>query len=182
MLDAVPGETVAVTVVEAPFAMLTIVGDTLSPVTGVVTDTVRLADLPDTDAVMVAVPLPTAVTSPDVFTVATAVLLLVQFVTGGGEEEGANTTVVCDVVLAVIAKVLGKSEMLVIGVATVTAAVDVCPLAFAVMVAVPVPLPITTAVDSPEDITVATDVLLEDQVTVLSGVLDGRTVAVKVPF
>jgi hypothetical protein len=181
-LEAVGGLTVAVTTVEVPFAILTDDGETVIPVTGVVTVTVRLADLLLTDAVIVAVPLPTAVTSPDAFTVATAVLLLVQFVTGTAEEEGVNATVVCDVVLTVIAKVLGEREMLVIGVATVTVAVVVCPLAYAVIDVEPAPLPITRAVDVPDDVTVATDVLLEDHVTVLFVASVGSTVAVRVPF
>jgi len=182
LLEAVAGLTVARTVVEALFAMLTEDGETVIPVTGVVTVTLRLADLPPVEAVIVAVPLPTAVTSPDAFTVATALLVLVQFVTGDDEEVGVIKTVVCDVVLTVIANVLGVKEILVIGFATVTVAVVVCPLALAVMIAGPFPFPITTAVDIPEGITVAIDVLLEDEVTVLFVASVGSTVAVKVPF
>ena len=133
-------------------------------------------------AVIIAEPLETAVTTPLLLTVATAVLLLVHvtflFEALEGVTEAVSVAVwpeavSVSVVLSSVIPVAGT------GMATVTAhvAVRFVPSAvFTVMVAVPLALAVTT----PVLLTVATAVLLLVHVTVLFEVLEGVTVAVSV--
>ena len=124
--------------------------------------------------VIVAVPAALAVTTPDVETVATDVLLLLQVTFLFVAVEGDTVAVSCSV--AFLARVIEDllSVTPVTGLFTVTAQVaDLLP-AVAVIVAVPDPLEVTR----PEEDTVATFVLDEDHVTVLFVAFDGVTVAV----
>jgi len=148
-----------------------------------VTETDALAVNPPSCVVTViaAEPALTPVTTPEELTVATEVLLEDQvtdlLVALDGEtvavsvvepptetevEVGETETPVADTVLllVVIADVVVKLPSCV----------------FTVIVAEPVPTPVTT----PDELTAATEVLLEDQVTDLLVALDGETVAVSV--
>ena len=131
--------------------------------------------------VMVAVPAAFAVTTPELETVATEVLLEAQVTDLSVALEGVTVAVSVSVSPTVMERdVLFKLTPVTetVGVWTVTEHVAVFPPSFVVtvMVAVPAALAVTT----PEDDTVATDVLLDDHVTDLFVALEGVTVAVKV--
>ena len=172
---ALEGKTVAVNVVVAPTMMLASVLSTDIPVTGMMTFNSQVALLSPAVAVIALVPSETATTWPDWDTIATDSLLLVQVTAAS---LGSTVTVksmepptgnVYEVGLIVI--LLTVVPPLV----TVTEHVALFPPAKAVMVAVPA----ATAVIKPDVETVATPLLLLDQVTVLSVAFSGRTVAVK---
>ena len=80
LLEADDGATVAVSCCVWPLIIVAVVGETETPLAGVVTVTVQVAFLPPSVvvAVIVAVPLAFAVTRPEELTVATALLLLLQ--------------------------------------------------------------------------------------------------------
>ena len=129
--------------------------------------------------VIVADPAAFAVTTPEEETVATDVLLEDQVtdlsVAFDGDTVAVNawvspTVIVSDVLFKLI-PVTGT-----VAAFTVTEHVAVLKPSFVVTVIVVVPTAL--AVTTPEDDTVATDALLEDQVTDLSVAFDGVTVAV----
>ena len=168
---------------------IVIVNEVLSnetPVTETVaalTVTVQVAVFPPSlvFTVILAVPAAFAVTTPEEDTVATDVLsddqvtdLLVAF-------EGVTVAVSVCVSPAVMDRVVLFRETPVTGTVaalTVTVQVAVFPpsLVFTVILAVPAAFAVTT----PEEDTVATDVLSDDQVTDLSVAFEGVTVAVNV--
>ena len=80
LFEAEDGATVAVSCCVLPFIIVAVVGETETPLAGVVTVTVQVAFLPPSVvvAVMVAVPLAFAVTRPEELTVATVLLLLLH--------------------------------------------------------------------------------------------------------
>ena len=143
----------------------------------------QVADLPLPSlavAVMVAVPLPFAVTLPLASTVATEVLEDFQLtdlsVASVGRTVGAKVRVpsIARKVYWVLSIVMDVTNLL-----TVTAQDADFPLP-SLAVAVIVAVPLDTAVTLPLWSTVATDVLSEDQVTDLSLALLGEIVAVNV--
>ena len=158
----------------------------LTPVTdtfGVVTVTVQVAVLPPSLVltVIVAVPAAFAVTTPEEETVATDALLEDQVTDLSVAFEGV---IVADkvwvsptvMVIDVLFKLTPVTDTF--AAVTVTVQVAVLPpsLVFTVIVAVPAAFAVTT----PEEETVATEVLLEDQVTDLSVAFEGVIVADKV--
>ena len=130
--------------------------------------------------VIVAVPAFLAVTTPEVETVATVVLLDDQvtllFVALDGDTVAVSVCVWPSVSVRLVwfrlTPVTGT-----VGALTVTEQVAVLPPS--VVVTVMVVVPALFAVTMPDEETVATDVLLEDHVTLLSVALEGVTVAVK---
>src|SRR5207253_2409923 len=132
---------------------------------GCTTVTADVPFLPSLVAVIVAEPAATPVTSPLPLTVATPVLLLDQVTTrpdNGVPFASFGVAVSCSVSPTVT--VAGDGLTVTVATAmldTVTTAVPLCPSLVAVMVAVPVAI----AVTSPFPSTVATAVLLLDQVT-----------------
>ena len=175
---ALSGATVAVSVSLAPTWSVRLSLLSVTEVTGTgLTVTAQVADLPSAVAVMVAVPTATAVTLPLLSTVALEVSLLVQVTVLYVALSGA--TVAVSVSLAptwsVRLSLLNVTEVTGTGL-TVTVQVADFPPAVAVMVAEPM----ATAVTFPLESTVALDVLLLVQVTVLSSALSGLTVAVSV--
>ena len=122
--------------------------------------------------VIVAVPPPTAVTSPELLTVATSERLLLQvtflFVAFAGNTVGVS----CWVAPAAIVALVGVTETLV-GITFATVMVHVAVLLPSTVVAVMVAFPAATPVTSPELLTVATFELLLLHVTFLFGALDG---------
>ncbi len=126
-------------------------------------------------AVMIAFPLPTAVTLP-FSTVATLSSLDVQVMVLSSASSGAivavsvRTSSLASNEAVVLSSVMDDTPL---GV-TVTSHVAVLPLAVAVMVAVPTATAFTVPL-----FTVATEELELDQVTVLSVAFDGLTVAVR---
>ena len=155
------------------------------PVTGtdIFTATAQVAVLLEPSAalaVMVALPLDTAVTNPVLLTVATAVLLLLHITLLSVAFSGVTVAVSCKVwprlvndavVLLRVIPVTGTDIF------TVTAQVAVL-LEPSAVVAVIVVLPLDTAVTRPFASTVATDGLLLLHITLLSVELSGVTVAV----
>ena len=131
-------------------------------------------------AVMVAVPLLTAVTTPSLLTVATPVSLLVHVTLVLLTLDGVTVAVSVAVSPAAAKlRLVLLSEMPVALMSTVTVhvAVRFVPSAVvAVMVAVPLP----TAVTTPSLLTVATPMSLLVHVTLVLLALDGVTVAVRV--
>ena len=141
-------------------------GVTVTLATGTwVTVTLDVPLCPSLVAVMVAVPATTPVTSPLPFTLATAVLLLDQVTTrplSGFPLASFGVAVSCTVAPCCTLAGDGLTVTDATGmVDTVTNAVPLCPSLVAVMVAVPVAI----AVTNPFPSTVATAVLLLDQVT-----------------
>ena len=133
---------------------------------------------------MVAVPKPTAVTTPLLLTVATEASLVVQVTLLLVALLGAIVGVsVVDCPTFRVAEAGSVTPVTATGftvtahVAVLSSLVSAVPL---VAVAVIVAKPVATAVTTPLLLTVATEVLLDDQVTVLSVALPGVTVAVSV--
>ena len=128
--------------------------------------------------VIVAEPIDLAVTTPEEETVATEVLLEDQVTVLSVALDGVTVAVSVAVSPSDKVNELLFRETPVTCTFTVTAQRAVLPpsLVVTVIVALPPPLAVTT----PEEETVATEVLLEDQLTVLSVALDGVTVAVSV--
>jgi hypothetical protein len=156
---------VAVACVDLPTPIVEDASDTVTDATAVAT-TVTCADpvRPSLVAVMLAVPAPTAVTTPVVFTVATAVLSDAQDTT-----RPVTTTPFASLVTTVAwvvppATTLEEASVTVTlatgGTVTVTVANPLCPSLPATMLAVPA----ATAVTKPAGDTVATAVLSDDQV------------------
>ena len=158
----------------------------LTPVTdtiGLDTVTEHVAFFPPSSvvAVIIAEPAALAVTTPDVETVATDVLLEVQVT----DLLVALAGVTVAVRVWVSPTVMDRDELLrltpvteTIGLDTVTEQVAFLPPSLVVTLIVAVPAAL--AVTRPDAETVATEALLEDQVTDLSVALEGVTVAVKV--
>jgi len=156
---------VAVNCSVSPWITVALVGATVTDATGAwVTVMVALPVLPSLVALMLAVPTVTAVTTPCAETVATAVLLELHVTARPVRTllfASRVVAVACDVPTAVIE--LGVSATVTDATGTgTTVIVEVpeCPSLVAVMVAPPTAIPVT----SPEGLTVATAVLLEDQV------------------
>jgi hypothetical protein len=181
---AFPGATVAVNCWLLPALIDAVVGETVTPVTGtfaVVTVIALVAvRFPSwVVTVIVAEPCDTAVTSPVEFTVATEVLLDDQltflFVALAGETVAVNWRVLPATTEADVGETLTPVTGMV-DVVTVMALVAVrfpsCVVT--VIVADPCPTPVTT----PLEFTVATPVLLDDQLTFLLVALAGETVAI----
>ncbi len=127
--------------------------------------------------VIVAVPVATPVTRPVELTVATAVLLEVQVTFLLDAFDGDTVAVSCCVWFAKIDAVVGLTVTPVVATTvTVMAEVAVFPpsCVVTVIVAVPAAMPLT----SPEELTVATEALLDDHVTFLLVAFAGATVAV----
>ena len=156
------GVTLAVSFFVSPFSMVRDAGlrVMLVGVTFTVTLHVALRLVPLIDAVMVAVPLAFAVTSPVDEIVATLVLPDVQLMVYVASE-GVTLAVSFFVSPFSMVSVVGVRVMLVGVTFTVTlhVALRLVPL----MVAVIVALPLALAVTSPDDETLATLVLLDDQ-------------------
>lgn len=152
---------------------------------GILTVTVQVALLLEPSAVvavMVAVPLATAVTTPALLTVATDVLLLVHVTLLLLALEGVTVAVRVDVWPADVKErevLLRLMPVAWIGMFTVTLQVALL-LEPSAVVAVIVAVPLATAVTTPELDTVATAVLLLVHVTFVLVALDGVTVAVRV--
>ena len=130
---------------------------------------------------IVAVPAAFAVTTPEEETVATDVLLEDQVTDLSVAFEGVTVAVrVCVSPTVIESDVLLRLTPVTATVwaCTVTAQVAFFPPSFVVTVIVAVPA--AFAVRTPEEDTVATDVLLEDQVTDLSVAFEGVTAAVNV--
>src|SRR5436853_637675 len=123
---------------------------------GCITVTADVPFLPSLVAVIVAEPAATPVTSPLPLTVATPVLLLDQVTT-----RPDNGVPFASFGVAVSCSVRPTVTVATVTSVTVTHAVPLCPSLVAVMVAVPVAIPVTSPLPS----TVATAVLLLDQVT-----------------
>jgi len=185
LLVAVAGVTVAVRDVVAPTATEADTGDTDTDVTGWVTVTVAIPFFPEPSAaVAVIVTLPAAwpVTTPVLFTVATAAFdelhvtpLSVAFdgVTVAVSVVDAPTWIDADVGLTVTPVTSTGSSV------TMTEADPDCPepsVAVAVIVTVPALMPVTT----PVLLTVATPEFDVDQFTALLAASAGATVAVSV--
>ena len=129
--------------------------------------------------VIVDVPADFAVTRPDVETVATDVLLDVHVTDLSVAFDGNTFAVKVSVSPTVMDRELLfrlTPVTAIVAAFTVTEHVAVFEPSFVVTVIVVVPTAL--AVTTPEDETVATEVLLEDQVTDLSVAFDGDTVAV----
>jgi copper chaperone CopZ len=186
---AFEGLTVAVSVpVAPPTVNESVVGLKATPVTAtacVPTVTAQVAVLPPSTVVtvIVAVPAATGVTTPELLTVATVVLLDDQFtflfaafdgLTVAVSEPVAPPTTNESVVGLKVTPVTAA-----LCVPTVTAQVAVLPPSAVVTVIVAVP--VATGVTMPEPLTVATEGLLDVQVTSLFVASDGLTVAVSVP-
>ena len=131
------------------------------PETGTRTVTAQVALWPPfaVVAVMVADPVPTPVTRPDEFTVATLVLLDVQVSDLSEAVAGATVAVSCCVLPFIIVVVVGEIVTPLVGVVTDT--VHEALWLPSAVVAVIVAVPLATAVTRPEAFTVATPVLLE---------------------
>jgi hypothetical protein len=129
--------------------------------------------------VIVADPDATAVTRPDPFTVATAVLfelqLTVLFVAFDGDTVAVSCCVPPTFRLAVVGDTLTPVTATV---PTLTVIADVAVLLPSCVVTVIVAVPCATPLTNPLALTVATEVLLELQLTVLFVAFDGDTVAV----
>ena len=128
--------------------------------------------------VIVAVPALTAVTTPELDTVATDVLFDDHVTDLFDAFEGETVAVRVYVDPSVKVKDDLSKDTPVTGTTTVTAQVAV--FAPSLVITVIVADPAAFAVTRPEEDTVATEVLLDDQVTDLSVALDGETVAVRV--
>lgn len=128
--------------------------------------------------VIVAEPALTAVTTPELDTVATDVLLDDQVTDLFVAFEGETVAVRVYVDPSVKVKDVLSKDTPVTGTTTVTAQVAV--FAPSLVITVIVVDPAAFAVTRPEEDTVATAVLLDDQVTDLSVALEGETVAVSV--
>ena len=125
---------------------------------------------------MVALPVATAVTSPELLTVETDVLSELQVTFLFVASEGKTVAVSCCVPLTGILADIGLTVTPVTRLVTVMILVAVFPPSC--VVTVMVALPAAIAVTSPELLTVATDVLSELQVTVLLVASEGKMVAV----
>ena len=182
LFEAVEGATAAVSCRVFPILSVTDSGVTVIPLAGVVTVTVQVSLTDEFAAdftVMVAVPLPLAVTRPEEFTVATALLLLVQVTDLLEAVEGDIVAVSC-LVLPTFSDTDSRLTVTpVVGVVTVTVQ-EAVAFAFADDFTVMTAVPLVFAVTLPEESTVATEVLLLDQVTALFVALLGLTVAVRV--
>jgi hypothetical protein len=182
-LEALVGDTVAESVEELPTVNANVLLERETPVTPTVTVTVHDAVFTPSlvFTVMVAVPAPTAVTLPELSTLATLELKLVQvtflFVALEGETVAdrdeelptVNANVFLERETPVTATTLFATE-------TVHEAVLAPSAVFTVIVAVPAPIAVTL----PALLTVATLVLELVQVTFLFVALEGVTVAVNV--
>src|SRR6266699_1298111 len=160
---------VAVSCCVAATKMLAVAGVTVTEATGTiatVTVTDAVALFPSLVTVIVAVPAATPLTSPMLLTVAAAVLLLAQVIVRPVRTLPAESLVVAEswtVAPSSTLAVAGVSVTDATGtVATVTAAVPLCPSLAAVIVAAPTPIGVT----SPLAFTVATPALLLAHVTV----------------
>ena len=188
-LDAFSGVMVVTNLLVAPRFRVRVVGVTVTPVTGVTTDTVSVANLAPSTVVtrIVAVPFRTAVIRPSASTVATDAEELDHvtswFVAVPGFIVGTAWNV------WPIANVALRAFRVTLCTLVVTSTVLVPdtpnPLAFAVIVAVPLPVPVTptlivvvfpvVALTSPLDGTVAIDVFEEDHV-IADAVKPGRVI------
>ena len=183
---AFDGVTVAVKVSVSPTVMerellfrLTPVTDTFAAWT--VTEHVAVFDPSVVVTVIVAVPAAFAVTTPLEDTVATVVLLEVHVTDLSVAFEGSTVAVK----VSVSPTVMDRELLFRLTPVTDTFAADTVTVHFAVLdpsfvVTVIVAVPAAFAVTTPEEETVATDVLLDVHVTDLSVAFDGNTVAVKV--
>jgi hypothetical protein len=131
--------------------------------------------------VIVAEPLATAVTNPEELTVATEVLLEVQVTALLVAFVGATVAANCTVPPAeVIVELVGDTVTPVTATVVepiLTVIAQVAVFEPSVVLTVIVAAPLATPVTNPEELTVATDVLLEVQVTALLVALVGETVA-----
>jgi hypothetical protein len=156
---------VAVSWIVPPGARLSVGGATTTVLTGT-GDTVIVLDplLPSLVAVIVAVPVATAVTEPNAVTAATAALLVAHVTTRSVTtfpNESVTVTVSGKVCATNMALVAGVTTTVPTGIAvTLTVAVPLLPSAVAVIVAVPTATPVTTPA-----LTVAIAPLLDDHVT-----------------
>ena len=131
--------------------------------------------------VIVVEPAAFAVTTPEEDTVATEVLLDDQVTVLFVALEGVIVAVsVCVSPTIMLRDVLFRLTPVTEIVCALTVTVQVAFLPPSLVVTVIVVEPAAFAVTTPEDVTVATDVLLEDQVTALFVALEGVTVATKV--
>jgi hypothetical protein len=189
LLVALLGVTVAVSAVVPPNVVIVAdSGDTVTPVTGmVVVGLTVIADvavkLPSTVVtVMVALPADTAVTTPLLFTVATAVLFELQvtllLVALFGAIVAVNVVVPPIVVIVAVG---GATDTPVTGIGAIdTVITEVAVYPPSTVVTVMVAEPAAIAVTTPVLLTVATVVLPELHVTFLLVALPGATVAVSV--
>jgi hypothetical protein len=181
---AFDGMTVAVNWLVLATPIETVAGLSDTPVTATLaaaTVTAQVAVLAPSCvvAVIVAVPAAMAVTKPEVFTIAMAVLpelhvtvLLVAFA-------GRTVAVNWLVPPATMEAVVGLTLTLVTAIgAAVTVMADVAVKLPYCVVAVIVEVPTATALTNPLELTVATEVLPELHITVLSVAVVGATVAV----
>ena len=130
---------------------------------------------------MVAEPADLAVTTPEEETVATDVLLEDQYTALLVALEGETVAVRVEVLPSSrLNEVLSNDTPVTATVAVLTVTVHVAFFAPSSVVQVMVAEPADLAVTTPEVETVATDVLLDDQVTALLVALEGETVAVRV--
>jgi len=169
-VTTVPFKSLTVTErgVVAPVETVAVAGVTVTVPTGIGTMlTEAVPDFPSLVAVIVAVPKATPVTTPPLVTVATAVLLDVHVTTRPvstvplASFSVAASAPVCPMTIELVA---GATVTVATGAGvTVTVEVPDFPSLVAVIVAVPGAMPVTTPPD-----TVATAVLLEVQVTILS--------------
>jgi len=127
--------------------------------------------------VIVAVPAATPVTKPLLFTVATPVLLDDQVTALLVALDGETVAVSCCVDPEAIDAEVGLTVTPVTATA-LTVIADVAVLLPSLVVTVIVALPAATAVTRPVELTVATEVLLDDQVTAVLVALLGAMVAV----
>ena len=183
---AFDGNTVAVKVSVSPTVIerellfrLTLVTDTFAAWT--VTEHVAVLDPSVVVTVIVAVPAALAVTTPLEDTVATVVLLDFHVTDLSVAFDGRTVAVkVCVSPTVIDNEVLFRLTPVTETVAADTVTVHFAVLAPSVVVTVIVEVPAAFAVTTPEEDTVATEVLLDDHVTDLSVAFDGNTVAVKV--
>ncbi len=186
LLVALEGETVAVIVAVLPSSRLNEVLSNDTPVTEIVaglTVTAQVAFFAPSSVVQVMVAEPTdlAVTTPEVETVATEVLLEDQVTALLVALEGETVAVrVAVLPSSRLNEVLSNDTPVTATVAALTVTVQVAFFAPSSVAQVMVAEPAALAVTTPEVETVATDVLLEDQVTPLLVALEGKTVAVRV--
>jgi hypothetical protein len=183
---ALDGETVAVNEYVSPSVSVNEVLSRLTPVTAMtfaVTTTEQVAVLDPSFVVTVIDALPGvfAVTTPEEETVATAVLLDDQITDLSVALEGVTVAVSVSVFPSVkVNDVLFRLTPVTETTLALTVTEQVAFLPPSLVVTVIVAVPAALAVTKPEEDTVATVVLLEDQVTDLFVAFDGETVATKV--
>jgi hypothetical protein len=172
LLVALAGETVAVSCCVAFVAIDAEVGDTVTPVTGTVVAVTVIVDVAVLApscvvTVIVAVPAAIAETNPPVLTVATEVLFAAQLTVLLVAFAGATVAVSCCVVPTAIDADVGETETPVTATEdAVTVMEEEAVFAPSCVVTVMVAVPAATPETNPLALTVATAVLLDDQLTV----------------